>query len=277
MQLEKLTMKRANAKVFVPRFYTCCIMIYNRLFNNVMPLYLLRFFIIFVFLGVIKQLNEACRTGNLDTLLQAIYCHHDIAQDLICGQDADDDRALPINFLHIACENGHLEVVRQLVDFGADVNRTSDEKGTPLCVACMEGHTDIAKFLISKGALVHDPALGNSSPILLACKSGKSEVVEFLLSEEPLLLRTHGPVLLYEACRLGHAQVVRLLIKKGVDVDPPQMPLDSQGSRVPGSPLQGACVGRQTAIVNYLIENGANVTCDIVDKYWELIGEALMR
>ena len=198
-------------------------------------------------------------------------------QDLICGQEADDARALPRDFLHIACENGHLDIVRQLIDFGADVNRISDEKGTPLSVACMEGHADLARFLISKGALVHDSSLGNSSPILLACKSGKSEVMEFLLSEEPLLLRTHGEVLLYEACRLGHAPVVRLLIKKGVDVDPPQTLLDSQGSRIPGSPLQGACVGRQTAIVNYLIENGANVTCDLVDRYWELIGEALMR
>ena len=231
-----------------------------------------------MFSGVIKQLNEACRTGNLDTLLQALYCHHDIALDLICGQELeDDDCPFPRDFLHIACENGHLDIVRQLIDFGADVNQISDEKGTPLCVACMEGHADIAQFLISKGALVHDPALGNSSPISLACKSGKSEVMEFLLSEEPLLIRTHGQVLLYEACRLGHSQVVRLLIKKGVDVDPPQTLSDSQGSRAPGSPLQGACIGRQTAIVNYLIENGANVTCDIVDKYWELIGEALMR
>ncbi|XP_078364681.1 leucine-rich repeat serine/threonine-protein kinase 1-like isoform X2 [Oculina patagonica] len=227
--------------------------------------------------GVIKQLHEACRTGNLDTLLQAIYYNHDIVQELICGGEADDNCTSPRNFLHMACENGHLDVVRQLVDFGADVNQIADENGTPLCVACMKGHADIAQFLLSKGALVHDPALGNSSPILLACKSGKHEVVEFLLSEEPLLLRTHGQLLLYEACRLGHGRVVRLLIKKGVDVDPPLVALDSQGGRVPGSPLQGACVGRQTAIVNYLIENGAKVTCDIVEKYWELIGDALMR
>lgn len=235
---------------------------------------------LFLFLlGVIKYLYEACQTGNLDTLLQAIYCNHDIAQQLICGHEAADvdlTCTLPRNFLHMACENGHLDVVRQLVDFGADVNQTSDENGTPLCVACMKGHADIATFLISKGALVHDPALGHLSPILLACKSGKHEVVEFLLSEQPQLLETHGQLLLYEACRLGHGQVVRLLIKRRVDVDPPQILAASQ-ARVPGSPLQGACVGRQTAIVNYLIENGAKVTCDIVEKYWELVGEALKR
>lgn len=234
-------------------------------------------FSLFAFLGVIKQLNEACRTGNLDTLLQAIYYNPDIVHELICGHEADDNLTLPRNFLHMACENGHLDVVRQLVDFGADVNQMSDDNGTPLSAACMKGHVDIAKFLLSRGALVHDPALGNSSPILLACKSGKQEVVEFLLAEEPLLLQTHGQLLLYEACRLGYGRIVKLLIKKGVDVDPAQVTLDFQGGRVPGTPLQGACVGRQPAIVNFLIENGAKVTCDIVEKYWELIGEALMR
>ena len=51
---------------------------------------------------------------------------------------------------------------------------------------------------------------------------------------------------------------------------------DAQG-RILGTPLEGACVGQQTNVVNYLIENGAEVTVYIVDKYWEVIGEALMR
>lgn len=200
-----------------------------------------------------------------------------MAKELICGKETDDDLTLPGNFLHVACENGHLDVVRQLVDFGANVNQTSEETGTPLCVACMKGHANIATFLLSRGALVHDPSFGQLSPILLACKFGKHDVVEFLLSEQPILLRSHGQLLLYEACRLGHVQVVRLMIKKGVDVDPPPVLLDYEGRRLPGSPLQGACEGHQTAVVNYLVDNGAKVTCDLVERYWELIGEALLR
>lgn len=233
--------------------------------------------------GVFKQLSEACRTGNLDTLLQAIYYNQDIAHELICEEESwaneSSHHNSPRNFLFVACENGHLDVVRQLVDFGADVNHASYDDLTPLCAACMKGHASVARFLISRGALVHDPALGRSSPILLACRSGKRDVVELLLSEQPLLLRTHGQLLLYEACRLGHVQTVRLLIKKGVDVNPPPFLVtttDAHG-RVPGTPLQGACVGQQPGVVNYLIENGAEVTHDIVEKYWELIGEALMR
>ena len=170
-------------------------------------------------------------------------------------------------------------MVHQLVDFGADVNYASDDELTPLGAACKNGHLSIAKFLISRGALVHDPALGRFSPILLACRSGKHDIIELLLSEEPLLLRTHGQLLLYEACRLGHVQVVRLLIKRGLDINPPPFRVtttDAEG-QVPGSPLQGACVGLQTSVVNYLVENGAEVTDEIVENHWELIGQALMR
>lgn len=233
--------------------------------------------------GVIKLLTEACRTGDLETLLQAIYCNRDLAQELICREEGDGDESpdcdSPRSFLFMACENGHLDVVRQLIDFGANVNHASYDDLTPLCTACMKGHPTIVRFLISKGALVHDPALGPSSPILLACRSGNHDIIEMLLSEQPTLLRTHGQLLLYDACRLGHVQVVRLLVKKGVDVNPPPFLVtttDSQG-RLAECPLVGACVGQQTGVVNYLIENGAEVTAEIVEKHWELIGEALMR
>ncbi|XP_068741133.1 leucine-rich repeat serine/threonine-protein kinase 1-like isoform X3 [Montipora capricornis] len=232
--------------------------------------------------GVIKKLSEACITGNLDLLLQVIYYNRDSAQELICEAESDGEESPnhnTRNFLSVACENGHLEVVRKLVDFGADVNHASYDYLTPLCAACMNGHTSIAKFLISSGALVHDPALGQSSPILLACRSGNHDIIELLLSERPLLLRTHGQLLLYETCRLGHVQAVRLLIKKGVDINPSPLLVTTTDAeaRVPGVPLQGACVGQQTSVVNYLIENGAEVTPYIVEKYWELVGEALMR
>lgn len=245
--------------------------------NNYMTLLLSNLF--FCDSGVFKQLCEACRTGNLNTLFQAIYHNQDIAHELICGEESGTNDSTTRNFLYLACENGHLDVVRQLVDFGADVNLASYDDLTPLCAACMNGHAAIARFLISRGALVHDPALGRFSPILLACRSGKHDVVELLLSEQPLLLRTHGQLLLHEACRLGHVQVVRLLIKKGIDINPLpyRVTTTDAEAQVPGSPLEGACVGLQTSVVNYLIENGAEVTDDIVENHWEIIGEALMR
>lgn len=237
---------------------------------------------VWIITGIAKQLSEACSTGDLDSLLQVIYYNRDIAQELLCEEQSEEEESSHHNtrsFLFMACENGHLEVVRQIVEFGADVNNVSYNELTPLCAACMNRHTSVAKYLISKGALVHDPALGQSSPIVLACSSGSHEIIELLLSEQPLLLQTHGQLLLFEASRRGHVQAVKLFIRKGVDVNPSPFLVTTTAAegRFPGTPLEGACIGQQTSVVNYLIENGAEVTVDIVDKYWEVIGEALMR
>ena len=46
-----------------------------------------------------------------------------------------------------ASKKGHLEIVKCLVEHGADVN-TSDGNGiTPLVIASRNGHTEIAEFL----------------------------------------------------------------------------------------------------------------------------------
>ena len=184
----------------------------------------------------------------------------------------------PSNFLHLACENGHLQVVQQLIEFGANVNQLSGDGLTPLSMACAKGHKDVARLLVSKGAFVHSPELGRASPILLACCTGNHDVVEFLLSQQPHLLQTHGKLLIYDACSLGHLSIVKLLIRRGVDVNPASFREEADfdnGTRE--SPLHGACLGQQTDIVNYLMENGAEVTEEIVETFWEIIGDALLR
>ena len=53
--------------------------------------------------------------------------------------------------LSMACMHGHLEVVRDLLDRGADVNRKSLISGqTPLMCACLAGNLEVVKLLISR-------------------------------------------------------------------------------------------------------------------------------
>ncbi|TGM12985.1 ankyrin repeat domain-containing protein [Leptospira selangorensis] len=67
--------------------------------------------------------------------------------------------------LHYAAEYGHLELVKKLLDKGADINAkggiyfaTGGREGreTPLLLAIKYGHTEVAKYLVSKGANVND-------------------------------------------------------------------------------------------------------------------------
>ena len=67
--------------------------------------------------------------------------------------------------IHLACENGHLEIVKLLLqnncniecgntsvysDLRFEINNCSFQEKRPIHLACMNGHLDIAKLLLQK-------------------------------------------------------------------------------------------------------------------------------
>ena len=72
----------------------------------------------------------------------------------------------------MACQNNHLECVRELLPH-ADVNRASTDSMTPLLIAAEHGWADVVKALVGAGA---DMRLGNifkQTPLLIAATQGK--------------------------------------------------------------------------------------------------------
>ncbi|KAK0654336.1 ankyrin repeat-containing domain protein [Cercophora samala] len=66
-------------------------------------------------------------------------------------------------YLHLACQWGEVEVVRQLLDRGADVDVFDDELRTPLSIAVIEDHPNVAACLMNE---VADPYLVPSDAVL---------------------------------------------------------------------------------------------------------------
>jgi ankyrin repeat protein len=54
---------------------------------------------------------------------------------------------------YTACEQGHVDIVKQFVDHGADVNQP--EGLMPLHIACEKGYLDIVQLLVEHGAEIH--------------------------------------------------------------------------------------------------------------------------
>ena len=54
-----------------------------------------------------------------------------------------------------ASENGHLEIVKYLVERGADLNAKANSKSTALIYAYKEDHLEIVKYLVEHGANVY--------------------------------------------------------------------------------------------------------------------------
>ncbi|UKZ79048.1 hypothetical protein TrVFT333_006799, partial [Trichoderma virens FT-333] len=134
-----------------------------------------------------------------------------------------------------AVSEGHLEIVRHLVETGADVNpdtrncdpvdflMCSREHSSPLAVAASNGHLGIVRYLVEAGANVnphkyHRDASdgGNSdakipgcmrphySPLAAAAKSNKSEVAEFLSSIGATLLEGEDKIYVLDNFRPLH-------------------------------------------------------------------------
>jgi hypothetical protein len=97
---------------------------------------------------------DALRSGGATALMSAAYVGAvELARDLIdrgVDLDAQDDDGFTA--LMYAANAGNEELVRLLVGAGADVNQSDNAGSTPLMFAAQHGHDRIVKKLLASGA-----------------------------------------------------------------------------------------------------------------------------
>lgn len=118
-----------------------------------------------------KELRTAIKHGDNLSALQIIDSSPNCIADMT-----------PFGtWLHVASSHGRIEVVKRLVDMGADINISGGSRsGTALNVACARGHRDIALFLLSHGADIDTSAPG-SNPLYSAIIGGHIDIVKDLI------------------------------------------------------------------------------------------------
>ena len=84
--------------------------------------------------------------------------------------------------IHDAAEDGNIEVVKQHIAAGTDVNGMDTIGRTPLYFAVFKGHKEIAELLIEKGADVNAKAGFGTTPLHDAAFSDLKEVAELLIA-----------------------------------------------------------------------------------------------
>ena len=86
----------------------------------------------------------------------------------------------------IACENGHEEVVRVLVEEGgADIDKPDNDGYTPCHVVAQNGHVDVVRLLHEYGADIHKAAKNGQTPLQIARENNKAEDNSDALYSEP--------------------------------------------------------------------------------------------
>ena len=119
------------------------------------------------------------------------------------------------NLLTAACEQGDLELVKQHLEKGTDVNLQDDDGQTPIMIACREGHMDIANILIKSNASVNLSDKAGSTPLTAASKQGNDDIIELLLQNGASIddIDSEGRTALHHACFGASIECVQTLLK----------------------------------------------------------------
>jgi ankyrin repeat protein len=81
----------------------------------------------------------------------------------------------------VAARNGHVEVVRVLLEGGADVQRVNVDTNTALHTAAQNGHLEVCRLLLDSGAKVDTVGQFKETALMGAASNGHLEVCRLLL------------------------------------------------------------------------------------------------
>jgi ankyrin repeat protein len=152
-----------------------------------------------------RELRQAARENNL----------LEVSRLLSVGADVnakDDHGETP---LHWASQRGHVLVVIELLEHGADIESTSFGR-TPLHCACRKGHLAVVNELLSRGANTEEKDTQGDTPLHDASERGHFPVVKALLSggADILAVNEYGFLPIHVAVRNGKSEVAKYLLQR---------------------------------------------------------------
>lgn len=197
-----------------------------------------------------SALHHAALSGNSELISLLLE-----AQATVDIKDSNGMRPL-----HYAAWQGKPEPVRLLLRGGASVNMISLDGQIPLHLSAQYGHYEVSEMLLQHQS---NPCIINKSkktPLDLACEFGRLKVAQLLLNSNVCVALLEGQskdgsdinftTPLHLAARNGHKEVIRLLLKAGIDIN-------KQGKT--GTALHEAALYGKTEVVRLLLEAGVDV------------------
>jgi ankyrin repeat protein len=152
--------------------------------------------------------------------------------------------------LAMAATKGNIEVVKLLIDRGANVNAILEDGITPLINAARAGHVNICALLIEKGADVDIKPASGQTALSTSAKYGKLKTAEFLIKKGATVDARDffGRTPLMYAAAFNDTAMCILLISHNAD----KSIVDNDGVNA----LLAACINNRIETTRVLLEKG---------------------
>ena len=124
--------------------------------------------------------------------------------------------------LHRAVAADQEEIVKLLIDRGADVNAKDINSNAPLSLTGIHGNVSVADLLVSSGADLNYKGFGGWTPLHMAAFKGHINLVNYFVTirgAEVEIKDDGGTTAMHCAAFKGHDNVICLLFIKDADVN----------------------------------------------------------
>ncbi len=215
--------------------------------------------------GAVIDLPTACHTGDIEHVRELLRQDPSLANRIGDHEGYYLGAGSPLSN---AAAAGRTDIVRLLLDYGADPNLPEEQyapKGRALYSAVYHGHYEIAKLLLERGAFPNPPVESSGDALWIAREWRPDKRMEQLLlshgaapvreqkKEEDWPAGAHNWLRispLHDAARRGDVAEAKKLLDAGAD-------LTGRDEHLRSTPLGWAAKFGQLEMVEFLLERGA--------------------
>lgn len=199
-------------------------------------------------------LNKAVANGDLREVRRLLAAGYNINE---LGENGPP--------ILLAIQNGHHVIVQELLDHGADLSLQSEKNGeTLLMIAVRAGNMDLIRQTLAKGTDVNAISHKGESALHLAAKGNHTEILQLLLDHGANVnIKGYlGTTPLFAAAQAGQSENLKILLQHGADIHIKTL----QGN----SALSPAIHSKNTEVVKLLLENGIEVNERLESGFYPL-------
>jgi len=189
------------------------------------------------------EIHEAIKQGDIEKVRQLI------AKDASLLEVKDTDGSPPLN---ISASVANLEMVKLLLDMGANINAGDNESSNVLHCAAIANSVPIVDFLLDKGMNINVQDANGLTPLHFAAARGNEDVVRHLLAKgaDAEIFTRNEDCPLFAAVSRNKPRIVEILLAGGADVNVQE----PEGATV----LYGALGRGNLDMVKLLLQRGAD-------------------